>query len=262
MKTIKTLLHAVAIAAVLSASLDAHLNESQSLNAPVSYAQMHPELFDDLRRADKEREWVHSLLKNHDVEARSFSIDQIKATLEKLVNHQEALMQAQDSGRHFGEKERRYLLLVQELIRQLTNARIAYEDHIKTSESVKRAAVPLGVGAAVAGGLLVVDMIADIGLDVSTALLSGAAAGAAAGVITYRGEVSQAATDLKDMVADVFSDRQSLRDVGTVAASVAGAAALSGLVWHQRDTVLGIFGLHTSAPRSLAQAAKENGLHN
>lgn len=250
MKIIQTLLRAVAIAAVVSAPLIART------------PYQHAELVDDLRRADQEREWVHSLLENSSVDAHSFSIGQIKATLSKLESHQEALMQAQDSGRAFGEQERRYLLLVQELTRQLTNARIAYEDRIKTSDSVKRVAIPLGVGAAVAGGLLVVNMIADIGLDVSTALLSGAAAGAAAGVITYRGEVSQAASDLKDMVADVFHDRQSLKDVGTVAASVAGAAALSGLFWHQRDTVLGLFGLHTSAPRSLAQVAKENGLHN
>ena len=161
------------IAVVCTLLISNYLLSAAPLHQKSPLFDCKSELIHLLRRADQQRDWMNELIDKKEVDLSQLSLSQIKETVKKLEVYKERLMQAKDSGTYFGADEKRYLLLVQELIRQLTNAHLSYEKRMKTSYSVKKIAVPVGAAVAVTGGLLLLGtFVPDIvDVDITTAFV-------------------------------------------------------------------------------------------
>lgn len=207
--------------------------------------------------ADQQSEWMKALLEKKNVDLSDLSLDQIKNTIQKLSTYKEKLLSYRQTSESWGQTEQGYLMLVQELIRQLTNARISFEKRVSTSKSVKKIAVPVGAAVAVTGGLILLDLFTPLDIDLSTAVLCGMATGAAVGLVTYKGDVIKGLQALRESVKSVWRG-STWRSTGKVAMSVAGAAAAGAMLWNKREAIAGTLGLGGKPKKSLHIVAKHH----
>jgi len=194
------------------------------------------ELVETMRKADQQNEGLQALLNNKAVDLKELSIDQVTETIKKLEQYIERLIAQKQRYLKLGEQEARCLILAQELVRQLTNARIAYTQRVKTAETIKKVSISAGAAIAVFGGLMLLNTLTPLDITVSTALLCGVATGVAVGVITQYGALRDSVKSLADTMQQ---GAQNPLTIGTKAAVAVGAVALvSGLVWARRDLIL------------------------
>lgn len=212
------------------------------------------ELVPLFHQADQQSEWMKALLDKKNVDLSELSLDQIKKTIGQLSTYKEKLMEYQQKSESWGQTEQRYLMLVQELIRQLTNARIAFEKRVSVGKSVKKVAIPVGAAVAVTGGLILLDLFTPLDIDLSTAVLCGVATGAAVGLVTYKGDVIKGLEALRESVKSVWRG-STWRFAGKAALSVAGAAAAGVMLWNKRDAIAGTLGFAGKPKKSLHDVA-------
>ena len=160
------------------------------LNVPLcaaipSLAEMQPELVELFRTADYQRELVRALLDNVEVKQSECSVEQVTETIKKLEKYRELFIGLKNKRGTLTEQENRCLALTQELIRQLTNARLAYEQKIKSNASVKKIALSAGAAGVVFGGLVLLKTINAIDISVTTIVACSVAAGCVTGAVTY-----------------------------------------------------------------------------
>ncbi|MEI7580551.1 MAG: hypothetical protein WCJ17_02005 [bacterium] len=251
-KTIKNL---VLIASVFSGWLSA--------TAPFESNQEKQSAFkaglvETLRRADLQREWLNALCENKEVDLKELSLDQLNETLSKLTMYQERLRAQEQKQGALSTQERQCLELNQELARQLTNARLAYESKVNTTREVKKIAISAGAAVAVFGGLMLLNVLTPLDISWNTALLCGVATGCVVGVITHYDSLLQQVRSVSSLVEESSFSNSMHLGVKTLAA-IGAVAALSGIAWWQKDAIME--SLHLKKPQcSLAVMAKNAGL--
>ncbi len=201
---------------------------------PKKHLAFKEELITTLRRADLQREWLNALCENKEVDLQELSIDQLNETLNKLNMYQERLREQEQKQGKLGEQEKRCLELTQELARQLTNARLAYESKVNTTREVKKIAISAGAAVAVFGGLMLLNVLTPLDIGWGTALLCGVATGVVVGAITHYDSLLQSASSL--VQESTFSNSMHL-GVKTIAA-VGAVAALTSVAWWQKDLIM------------------------
>jgi hypothetical protein len=216
------------------------------------------ELVETLRRADLQREWLNALCENKEVDLKELSLDQLNETLTKLNMYQERLRAQEQKQGKLGEQERRCLELTQELARQLTNARLAYESKVNTTREVKKIAISAGAAVAVFGGLMLLNVLTPLDISWGTALLCGVATGCVVGAITHYDSLLQQVRSASSLVHDSALSSSMHLGVKTLAA-IGAVAAISGIAWWQKDAIME--SLNLKRPQcSLAAMAKTAGL--
>jgi len=141
----------------------------------------NPQLVDLFRKADQLLALVRAVIDNKEVEHNSLSLEQLTETIKNLESYREKMIVRKNKS----EAEARCLSLAQELVRQLTNARLAYQQKMKNKESVQKVVISAGTAVAVVGGLLVLKAAGAFDINVSTAVACGIAAGCVVGAVTY-----------------------------------------------------------------------------
>ncbi len=149
------------------------------------FIEKKPELVNLLRTADQQRELIGALLEDKTIENVVISVDELNVTIKKLEQYREFFIAEKTKMGKLSDQESRCLSLVQELIRQLTNARLAYEQKIKNNASVRKIAISAGAAVTVFGGLMVLKAATGCDISISAALACGIAAGCVTGAITY-----------------------------------------------------------------------------
>ena len=139
------------------------------------------DLVDLFRVADQQIALVRAVIDNKELENNSLSLEQLTETIKNLESYREKMIVRKNKS----EAEVRCLSLAQELVRQLTNARLAYQQKMKNKESVQKIVISAGTAVAVFGGLLVLKTVGAFDINVSTAVACGIAAGCVVGAVTY-----------------------------------------------------------------------------
>ena len=218
------------------------------------FSHYKAELVETLHRADQQREWLHALLDNKEVDLKELSLDQLAATIKKLESFQDKLHAQKHKYGRLSEQENRCLELAQELVRQLNNARIAYDTKVENTQAVKKIAISAGAAVAVFGGLMLLNVLTPLDISWSTALMCGIATGCVVGVITHHDTVLQHVRSVSSLVGD-----NSLKLGAKTIAAIGGVAAISGVALWQKDSILEY--LHLKKPNtSLTAMAQKAGI--
>jgi hypothetical protein len=193
------------------------------------------DLVDLYRRADKQRDLMHDLLSSSsNDDLRKLSVVELKKTIDDLDTYKERFIAIQNDKQAWGVEEKEHLLLVQELIRQLTTARREYDQRVKSSNAFRRVAIPVGSGIGIAALVKLADLILDLQLDNTTVLACGLVTSGVVGGVTFRDEISEGFGAVRDTVSQAWHN-ESWEDTATVLAALAGAAATGTILWKSYD---------------------------
>jgi hypothetical protein len=241
------------IYALTSGGIDATIHTEKQIS-------FKKELVDTLRRADLQREWLAALCENKEVDLKELSLDQLNETVSQLNMYQERLRAYEQKHGKLSDQEHRCLELTQELARQLTNARLAYEAKVNTTREVKKIAISVGTAAAVFGGLMLLNVLTPLEINWGTALLCGVATGCVVGAITHYDSLLQQVKSASALVQEGAASGLSSVNIGVKTIAAVGAvAAVSGIAWWQKDAIMET--LHLRKPQcSLSAMAKNAGL--
>lgn len=222
------------------------------------FSQYKADFVEVVHRADQQREWLHALLENKEVDLKELSLDQLSATTKKLESYKEKLLSQKHKYGRLSEQESRCLELAQELVRQLNNARLAYDAKVENTQAVKKIAISAGAAVAVFGGLMLLNVLTPLDISWSTALLCGVATGCVVGVITHYDTLLQQVQSVSSMVNNAGVTTSFNLGIKTIAA-IGGAAVVSGVALWQKDSILEF--LHLRKPgKSLSEMARSAGI--
>ena len=217
------------------------------------------ELIETLRIADQQRDILCALLDNKEVDLKQLSLDDLNQTVTKLEGYREQMMAQEQAEGSLGSSEGHCLRLTQELIRQLTNARIAYQQRIQSNASMKKIAVSAGAAVAVFGGLMLLNFLTPLDVSVTTALLCGLATGCVVGAITHMDELMRGVRTVSTLVQGALPHNSTNIALKTVA-TIGVTAATIGLAWWKRDLLFRFLPRRHKGQKTLRDEAVARGI--
>jgi len=214
-------------------------------------------LVEALRLADGQRDALRALIDNKEVNLEKISIEDVGETIKKLEAYREQLLALEQDNGKLAEQEKRFLLLAEELIRQLVNARMGYQQRINSNASVKKIAVSVGAAAAVFGGLMLLNFVTPLDISVTTAALCGIVTGCVVGVITHIDALVKNTSHAASLVAKNVPASSPFGVAIKTVATIGVAAAATAFLYSKRGVLLRRL---PAAKESLSAAAERVGL--
>lgn len=224
-----------------------------------AFVQFKKELVETFHAADQQSEWLNALMNHKEIDLSELSLTDVEKTVAKLESHIERLFAKKKQDGKLGEQESRCLALAQELVRQLTNARLSYQQRINSEESVKKIAISAGAAVAVFGGLMVLNLVTPLDISLSTALMCGIATGCVVGIITHIDPLMHRVRSVSNLVHDSLP--QSSWNIGLKTVTAVGVVALaSGVAWVNKEALFGGISSKKRPQKSLENMIKGAGL--
>ncbi|MDQ5940380.1 MAG: hypothetical protein QG632_106 [Candidatus Dependentiae bacterium] len=217
-------------------------------------------LVETFRAADEQCEALRTLVEHKGVKLEDLSMEEVEETTNKLKSYIDRLMNLQHDMGGLIDEESRLLVLAQELLHQLTNARISYTQKINTDTSVKKIAISVGAGVAVFGGLMLLNTLTSLDISVSAALLCGLATGCIVGMVTHYDSLLHSVRSISGLVQGSLSHGPAWREGLKSAAAIGVVAATTGVLYVNRGAVLDCFSLKKRAQKSLETMIQDAGL--
>lgn len=217
------------------------------------------DLIEALRTADQQRDILCALLEHKEVDLKQLSLDDLNQTVTKLEGYRERILAQEQAEGSLGAQETHCLRLTQELIRQLTNARLSYQQRIQSNASMKKIAVSAGAAVAVFGGLMLLNFLTPLDVSVTTALLCGLATGCVVGAITHMDELMRGVRSVSNVVQGSLPQNSTSLALKTVA-TIGVTAATIGLAWWKRDLLFRFLPRGKTAMHTLTALAEKKGI--
>jgi hypothetical protein len=199
-----------------------------------SYERYKSDLVSVFRSADQQREAFLAAVHGSSSHLGKDAIAELKKTREELEHYKEIMLEERSNAKQWSPEEKKAFSLIQELIRQLTNAELAYSKKVARRRAYRRYVIPAGTAVSVFGGLMLLSvLVPSFSVTWTRAALCGLAAGAAVALIAHQGAVTDAVGDMSRSVKDFTMN--SLTGVGKTVAAIAVAGAAVGAVTYKRS---------------------------
>jgi len=245
-------------AAILGLFLFCAFGQSQATSDLLP--KFRQKLVETLRTADEQCEALRALTEHKGVKLEDLSMDEVEGTIAKLESYIDRLTTYRNESGALSDEEGRLLTLAQELVRQLTNARISYGQKIKTDASVKKIAISVGAGVAVFGGLMLLDSFTSLEISTTAALLCGLITGCVVGLVAHYDSLIHSVHSVSDLVQGSLPHGSAWRDGLKSAAAIGVVAATAGVLYAKRESLLDCFSLKNRGQKSLEAMIQDAGL--